>query len=130
MNILDENIIESERQVLKRWRIHHKQIGLDIGQKGMKDQEQIIPLLQSLAGPVFFTRDMGFYNWRLCHQKYCIVCLAVAASEVAPLIRCFLRHSQFDTRAKRIGKVVRLSQTSISFWRANVQEEERLVWRE
>jgi hypothetical protein len=130
MNILDENIIESQRQLLRTWRIPHRQIGQDIGQKGMKDQEQIIPLLQSLVGPVLFTRDMGFYNWRLCHQKYCIACLAVAANEVAVFIRRFLRHSQFDAKAKRMGKVVRLSQTGISFWRLNFQKEERLVWRE
>jgi len=130
MNILDENIIESQRQLLRAWRVRHKQIGRGIGQKGMKDQEQIIPLLQSLVGPVLFTRDMGFYNWRLCHQKYCIAYLAVAANEAAVFIRRFLRHSQFDTRAKRMGKVVRLSQTGISFWRLNFQKEVRLVWRE
>jgi hypothetical protein len=39
MNVLDENIIESQRQLLKAWRIRPKQIGRDLGRKGMKDQQ-------------------------------------------------------------------------------------------
>lgn len=48
MNILDENILESQRQLLLRWKIPFGQIGYKIGRKGMSDEE-IIPLL--LASP-------------------------------------------------------------------------------
>jgi len=129
MNILDENIIESQRQLMKAWRIRFRQIGRDLGHRGMKDQEQIIPMLRSLAGPLFITRDMGFYNRRLCHSRYCIACLAVAANEVAFFIRRFLRHSLFDTRAKRSGKVVRVSQSGMHFWQSNAEVEERRSWQ-
>ena len=44
MNILDENVPESQRQLLRSWRIRVSQIGDDVGRKGMKD-EAIIPLL-------------------------------------------------------------------------------------
>jgi len=53
MNILDENILESQRQLLIRWRIPFRQIGYEIGQKGM-DDEEILPLLLTLRQPTFF----------------------------------------------------------------------------
>ena len=41
MNILDENIPESQRQLLRSWRIRVRQIGHEIGSPGMKDEEII-----------------------------------------------------------------------------------------
>ncbi|MBK8430152.1 MAG: hypothetical protein IPL28_02135 [Chloroflexi bacterium] len=61
MIILDENFVESQRQLLQSWRFSFKQIGLDIGREGMKDDE-IIPLLQQLKHPTFFTMDADFLN--------------------------------------------------------------------
>jgi len=46
VNILDENILESQRQLLAGWRVPVRQIGHDIGRKGLKDGEIIIVLLQ------------------------------------------------------------------------------------
>jgi hypothetical protein len=59
MNILDENIIASQRQRLRSWRIPVRQIGVDIDRKGFQDEE-ILPFLQHLHRPTFFTRDRGF----------------------------------------------------------------------
>ena len=59
MNILDENIPESQRQLLRSWRIRTQQIGHELGRRGMKDEE-IIPLLHQLRRPTFFTRDLDF----------------------------------------------------------------------
>lgn len=85
MNILDENIPESQRQLLRSRRIRARQIGLDIGRKGMKDQEQIIPLLQALPRPVLLTRDLGFYDQSFCHKGYGIVCLPWPPMKPPPL---------------------------------------------
>ena len=63
MNVLDENIIESQRQFLRSWRIRVKQIGHEIGRPGMKDDE-IISLLHRIRRVTFFTRDSGFYEAR------------------------------------------------------------------
>ncbi len=63
MNILDENILVSQRQLLRRWRIVSRQIGDDIGRAGMKDEE-IPPLLMQLQRsplsrqPVIRIRDL------------------------------------------------------------------------
>jgi len=47
VNVLDEHILEDQRQLLRSWRIPVRQIGPDIGRKGMKDPE-IISLVLAL----------------------------------------------------------------------------------
>ena len=127
MNILDENIPENQRQLLRSWRIKVRQIGHEVGREGMKDDE-IISQLHRLAPVTFFTRDLGFYHHHFCHAKYCLVCLAVSQYEVASFIRSFLRHSAFRTQAKRMGKVIRVTNTRIRIWQLNTEKEEHLIW--
>jgi len=79
MNILDENIPNSQRQLLRSWRIRIHQVGHEIGRQRMKDKE-IIPLLHRLPPVTFFNRD-------LCHDRYSLVCLAVGQYEVASFVR-------------------------------------------
>lgn len=127
MNILDENLLESQRQLLLGWRVRVRQIGHDVGRKGMKDDE-IIPLLHSLRRPTLFTRDLGFYDRTLCHARYCLVCLAVGQYEAAPFIRRLLRHPEFSPQAKRMGAVIRVSGAGLQVWRLYAENEEHLAW--
>lgn len=60
MIVLDENILDGQRLLLEAWRIAARQIGVDLGHKGLKDEE-IIVLLRRQRNPTFFTRDAGFY---------------------------------------------------------------------
>lgn len=128
MNLLDENIIESQRQLLRSWRIPVRQIGYDITRKGLKDAE-ILPFLHQLRRPTFFTRDLGFYAREVCHRGYGIVCLAVAQDEVAIFVRRVLRHPILNTLAKRMGTVVRASRRGLALWRLHAQVEEVIPWR-
>jgi hypothetical protein len=125
--ILDENILDGKRMLLDSWRLAPKQIGLDLSLKGLKDEE-IIPLLRQQHDPTFFTRDVGFYDRKLRHRKYCLVLMNVGQNEVASFIRRFLRHPDFDTQAKRMGLVVRVSHSGIAYWRARAQTEIHTAW--
>ena len=127
MNILDENIPDSQRLLLKSWRIRVSQIGHEVGRQGLKD-EAIIPLLHKLDHVTFFTRDKGFYDRRLCHADYCLVCLIVGQYEVASFIRHFLRHPSFNTSAKRMGKVIRLKHVGFQIWQQNAEKETDVQW--
>ena len=127
MNILDENIIDSQRQRLRHWRIAVRHMGYDVGRQGMKDQE-IIALLHRLRRPTFFTRDEDFYVRHLCHARYCLVYLAVAKNEVASFVRRLLRHREFDTVAKRMGTVVRVSQVDLSVWHLHAEQAIHVAW--
>jgi hypothetical protein len=127
MNALDENIPDSQRQLLRSWRIRVRQIGYEIGRQGMDDDE-IIPLLHQIGPVTFFTRDLGFYHRDLCHTNYCLVCLAVGQYEVASFIRRFLRHPVFNTQAKRMGKVIRTTHTGMRIWQLHAEKEEEMAW--
>ncbi len=127
MNVLDENIPDSQRQLLRGWRIRVRQIGHEIGRQGIKDPD-LVRLLARLKAPTFFTRDLRFYEPRLCDARYCLVVLAVEQHEAASFIRRILRHPAFDTRAKRMGAVVRATHAGIRMWRTGSSQEQSLRW--
>ncbi len=127
MNILDENILESQRQLLIKWRVRFRQIGYDTGRKGMDDDE-IIPFLFTLRQPTLFTMDADFFKSGLCHARYGLAYLDVNDLEAAAFIRRLLRHRQFDTHAKRMGVVLRISYAGVDAWRSRAEEQERFDW--
>jgi len=56
------------------------------------------------------------------------VYLDVAFDEIADFIRRFLRHAAFRTQAQRMGKVVRVYHSGVSYWQANVSKAHALSW--
>jgi hypothetical protein len=127
VNVLDENVVDSQRRLLERWRIAVRQIGVELGTMGMTDQN-IIPLLHELHGPTFFTRDVDFYRPHLRHEKYCLDRLDARVSEVAEYVRRFLRHPDFNTQAKRMVAVVSVAPAEISIWRIQVEQVTHSMW--
>jgi hypothetical protein len=127
MNLLDENIPANQRVLLERWRMRVYQIGFNLARKGLKDEE-IIPYLLTQRRPTFFTRDEDFWDRNLCHRKYCLVYLAVDKNEAAAYVRSLLRHAEFDTLAKRLGCVVRLSHSGLSLWRIGEEQKISIDW--
>ena len=127
MIILDENFPESQRQLLRGWRIPIRQIGYEVGRSGMQDEE-IIPFLLQRRRVTFFTLDQGFYKQHLCHARYCLVYLDVEQYEAAAFVRRVLRHRQFDTEAKRAAAVIRVSHKGLAIWRLHAQKELHFEW--
>jgi hypothetical protein len=125
--VLDENILASQRQSLEMSGFSPKQVGVDFGRKGMTDDE-IVTLLWSYRDVTFFSRDGDFYRRRQRHPRCCLVVAAVEQDEVASFVRRFLRHPEFDTRARRAGSVVRVSQSGLSVLRVRHSAETRVVW--
>ncbi len=87
MTVLDENIDAVQRHQLRQWKVHFRRIGGDVGRYGMKDRNEIIPLLHSLRHITFFTRDHDFYHPWLRHPNYCLVYLEVTPGETALFVR-------------------------------------------
>ncbi len=127
MIILDEHFPESQRQLLRGWRVLLRQIGYEVGRKGMQDDE-ILPFLRYRRRTTFFTLDQGFYRRQLCHVRYCLVCVDVGQYAAAVFVRRLLRHRQFDTEAKRLATVIRLSQRGLAVWRLHAEEEIHVDW--
>jgi hypothetical protein len=127
MNVLDENVLKDQRQLLLNWHVPIRQIGYDIGRMGMKDEE-IIRLLLQLRHPTFFTLDFDFYQRNLCHAQYCLVCMDIQQDKTAQFVRRLLRHKVFNTKAKRMGKIICLSSTGLSVWQLHADQEISLDW--
>lgn len=127
MNIFDENVPESQRQLLRSWRIPIRQIGFDVGRQGLKDEE-IISLLLQARRATFFTLDLDFYRRELRHHRYCLVCMDVRKQDAAIFVRRFLQHPQFDTAAQRMGTIVRVSPPGLTVWRIKAAHEIPVGW--
>jgi hypothetical protein len=74
------------------------------------------------------THDLRFYERRLCHPDYSLVCLAVKRSETAAFVRCLFRYPEFNTKAKRLEKVIRVSQTGLQVWQPDAEKELFQFW--
>ena len=127
MIILDENILDGQRLLLEGWKIAARQVGLDVGRKGLKDEE-IVVLLRRLRQPTFFTRDVGFYTPALRHPHYAIVVAAVGQYEVAAFVRRFLRHALFDAHSKRTGRILRVAPSGITYWQLRQEDQTVAGW--
>jgi hypothetical protein len=125
--VLDENLPDSQRRLLRSWRIRVQQIGHELGRPGMRDAE-IVPFLRRLQRRTFFTRDDWFYQPTHRHSGNCLVLLAVAEDEAASFIRRVLRHPVLNTHRKRMGTVVRATHAGLRLWRLDSNIEERLAW--
>jgi hypothetical protein len=127
MKVLDEHVPAEQRALLRGHLVSARQIGNGLGRPGMPDEE-IIPLLQLLRRPTFFTFDMGFYERRLCSDQYCLVCIDARDHEAASFVRRLVRHPRFNERPKRMGAVIRLSPKGIRFWDLRSTEEGQAEW--
>jgi hypothetical protein len=128
MIVLDENIDVFQRQQLERWGLHFRRIGGEVGHFGMKDCNEVIPLLHTLRRPTFFTRDRDFYQPWLRHSGYCLVFLEVTPNLAAHYLRHFLRHPEFRTQAQRMGKVINVHQDGISYWQVGMKNVQKIDW--
>lgn len=128
MIIIDENIVQSQRYRLGALKIHFRQVGFEIGRRGMKDRNDIIPLLHKLRRPTFFTCDQDYYEKALLHEGYCLVYLDVWPTEAAEYIRRFLGHRSFRTQAQRMGKVVRVRRSGLSWWEMGAKTACTVSW--
>jgi hypothetical protein len=118
MILLDENIPQPEQEKLQQRKIHCKKIGRDIGRQGLKDANDVVPLLHQLKGVTFFSRDVNFYNPNWRHKNYSLIFLDVNGDVVAHYIAKLLKHREFNTIAKRLGKVIRVAPARDSYPRA------------
>jgi hypothetical protein len=85
--------------------------------------ESIPHLLRSERQPTFVTQNWKhFWHRTAAHSGFCIVCFVLPSEqvrEIAPLLRRLLRLSAFQTRAARMGKVIRVSSEQVSYYQVN-----------
>ena len=82
--------------------------------------EAIPALLRSVRQPTFVTTNVTDF-WRRvpAHSRYSVVCVALPSErlhELPPLLRRLLRLPEFNTKAKRMGKVIRVSPSQLQYY--------------
>src|SRR3954469_1493217 len=127
MNLLDENIRHDQGEQLRKWRIPFRFLIRDLARSGIQDPD-IIPLLHQGTRPALFTHDQDYFKRALVHPAYCLVWLDLYDGDAAVFIRRFLRHPDFNSHAKRLGKVVRLHPHRITFWQMAKHSLETRRW--
>jgi len=127
MIVIDENFPDSQRQLLRSWRVSFRQVSVEIGREGMKDDE-IIAMLHQLRQATLFTLDEDFFDPKLRHMGYCLVYLDVNQYEAAAFVRRMLRHPQLDTKKKRMGSVIRVSHSGPFIWRMHDDDKVLHGW--
>lgn len=128
MIVLDHNIGEDQSQLLRDWRIHFKQIGVEAGRPEWDDFQEIRRYLHRHKQTTFFTRDFDFFQPQLRHANYALIVIAAPMKETAAFVKRLLRHAEFKTKAKRCGKVIRLSPRVISWWEIGSEVQRDLLW--
>ncbi len=123
MILLDENIPAHEREKLYKHKIVYKQVATN----GLQDNE-IVVVLHGEKNPTFFTHDHDFYHLHLRHKSVCIVWLNVFVHQIAEYIIKFLKHTQFDTKAKRTGKLIEITTSKIRIWELNAEHSFDIYW--
>jgi hypothetical protein len=127
VNVLDENILRSQRELLRSWRIRCQHIGHDLGRPGLADDE-VLAMLLRLGRATLFTRDLRLARPALCDRRLCLVTLDVGQHETASFVRRVLRHPALNTQARRLGTVVRATHTGLRVWRAKTGEPRSFSW--
>jgi hypothetical protein len=102
-------------------------LGGEISHAGIKDAD-IIPLLHRQRHATFMTQDKGFFKKAFCHPLYCIAYLDVPADDVAYYVRRLIRHSRFNSVAKRMGTVARVHRNCIHFWHFHHAALQEVEW--
>jgi hypothetical protein len=126
-HIFDENFSAPLIEIIRYKLSSVTQVGKDWGHSGWKDRDQIIPHLHG-SGATFHTLDRGFYDWRLWHKDYCLVYYDVPEAEIIEWVFKFLNHRTFDTRAKRMGKVIKVLPAQITYWALKDHQFQLIQW--
>jgi hypothetical protein len=125
-NVLDELFEDEALQQLREWRVHVDKVGQGFGDAGWGDERLRVELHGSQK--TFHTLDGGFYRPRHRHATYCLVYYEVSFKEAPAFIRRFLRHPAFNTHAKRLGKVVKVTTERIYFWEIGIKRQQSVEW--
>lgn len=126
-HIFDENIPASAVQLIQQRVASVAQVGDTWGESGWLDVEQILPHLHR-SRATFHTLDAGLFKRWYSHRDYCLVYYDVLEAELARWVLKFLRHRQFNTHAKRLGKVVKVSPSKLVYWEFHEPRIKEIPW--
>lgn len=121
MIVLDEQLLGRglERDIAQ-WYRGTVQFITDLRPHTIIKDEAIPALLRQRSQPTFVTiNDRDFWRKVAADQRYCIVCFVLSdaqAREIPRALRVLLRRPEFRTKARRMGKVIRVTNDDTSHY--------------
>jgi hypothetical protein len=94
--------------------------------------DRVPAILRTLKQATFVTIDHDFWDRQLCNPRYCILYFALRKEQqdqLPDLLRALLRQPEFSTRARRMGKLARISTVRIDYWQFPAQQLQRIEWK-
>jgi predicted GTPase len=84
-------------------------------------KDQAIPaLLRQQSQPTFVTINVSdFWQQIAVDDRFCVICFTLPDArvrEIASVLRTVLQHPLFSTKAKRMGKVIRITDAGVTFY--------------
>lgn len=121
MIVLDEQLLgrELENQIA-RWYQGAVCFITDLRPNTVIKDDAIPRLLQQENQPVFVTiNESDFWRKIAVNNQFCVVCVALPdsrAREIPQRLRLLFDNPLFDTKQKRMGKVIRVAEKEVSYY--------------
>jgi hypothetical protein len=121
MLVLDEQLMGRDLYVaLRRWYRGRIVSVPDLRPNTLIKDEAIPSLLRGLRQPALLTiNDVDFWRKVDIDARFCVVCFPLSDArvpEIPELLRAVLRLREFRTKADRMGKVLRVTRGSVSYY--------------
>lgn len=132
MIILDEQLLGHQiEQEIAKWYGGTIQFLIELRPHTIIKDDAIPHLLRQQNQPTFVTIN-GSDFWRKVpiDRQYCVVCVEVPdsrAREIPRLLRSLFRYPEFETKAKRMGKIIRVTRQEISYY-ASDEDIKMIKW--
>jgi hypothetical protein len=127
MIILDEQLLGANlEQSIGKWYQGNVCFITDLRPNSIIKDEAIPMLLRKEAQPTFITiNERDFWRKVAISEYFCIVFFNLPdsrASEISLLLRNLFRHPEFNIKAKRMGKVIRIADSNVSYYSTGNRE--------
>jgi hypothetical protein len=124
MIVLDEQLLGRDlEEQIARWYQGAVCFIVDLRPNTVIKDDAIPKLLQQENQPTFVTiNESDFWRRAAINDQFCMVCFALPDSRVKEIparLRKLLDHPLFDTKNKRMGKIIRVAEKEIDYYSIN-----------
>lgn len=127
MIVLDEQLLGRDLETeIGHWYRGSVRFIIDLRPNTVIKDDAISKLLQQERYPTFVTiNERDFWRKIQPNNRYCIVCFTLPDSrvhEISNSLRELLQHQDLNTRAKRMGKVIRVTEQAVTYYMVGNKE--------
>lgn len=129
--MLDEQLLGRNIDVeITKWYKGNVRFIIDLRPHSVIKDDAIPELLRQQNQPVFVTiNGKDFWRKVSIDNTFCIVCFALKDSQVnkiPQLLRSLFHHSEFKTKERRMGKVIRLKNKKPEYYEFDNRIEKKI----